>query len=235
MGALSVTWDEHYRAPFQPLLGPVTFVDPDSPERWRPRSPTTTAAIIAEPIRGEGGIRPLPAGVRRRDRGRLPPHRHAAHRRRSADAGSAAPVTPFYFQALGWKPDLDVVGKALGSRRAGRRQRWCPSTSRRRSPPGDHGSTYGGNLLATRAAAFFPRAVDGQRPARSRRDRWRSLRAPAAHARAASTRSSSSPWRRPDAWRSSLPIDAAPVVDLRASTDCSSIAPTRRSSGCCRR
>ena len=29
MGALSVTWDEHYRTPFQPLLGPVTFVDFD--------------------------------------------------------------------------------------------------------------------------------------------------------------------------------------------------------------
>ena len=32
MGALSVTWDEHYRTPFEPLLGPVTFVDPNSPE-----------------------------------------------------------------------------------------------------------------------------------------------------------------------------------------------------------
>ena len=32
MGALSVTYDEHYRTPFEPLLGPVTFVDPDSPD-----------------------------------------------------------------------------------------------------------------------------------------------------------------------------------------------------------
>ncbi len=32
MGALSVTYDEHYRAPFGPLIGPVTFVNPDSPD-----------------------------------------------------------------------------------------------------------------------------------------------------------------------------------------------------------
>ena len=28
MGALAVTYDEHYRAPFGPLIGPVTFVNP---------------------------------------------------------------------------------------------------------------------------------------------------------------------------------------------------------------
>jgi len=32
MGALSVTHSDHYRAPFGPLLGPVTFVDADAPE-----------------------------------------------------------------------------------------------------------------------------------------------------------------------------------------------------------
>ena len=60
MGALSVTCDEHYRTPFQPLLGPVTFVDPNSPESLYAAVNDKTAAIIAEPIRGEGGVRPLP-------------------------------------------------------------------------------------------------------------------------------------------------------------------------------
>ena len=60
MGALSVTWDEHYRTPFAPLLGPVTFVDPNSPESLYAAVSDKTAAIIAEPIRGEGGVRPLP-------------------------------------------------------------------------------------------------------------------------------------------------------------------------------
>ena len=60
MGALSVTWDEHYRTPFQPLLGPVTFVDPNSTDALYAAVNDKTAAIIAEPIRGEGGVRPLP-------------------------------------------------------------------------------------------------------------------------------------------------------------------------------
>ena len=40
MGSLSVTWDDHYRAPFQPLVADVTFVsseDPCGPARSRDR------------------------------------------------------------------------------------------------------------------------------------------------------------------------------------------------------
>ena len=59
-GALSVTSDEHYRAPFEPLLPGVTFVPANDPAALaRGGRPTTTAAIIAEPIQGEGGVRPL--------------------------------------------------------------------------------------------------------------------------------------------------------------------------------
>ena len=61
---------------------------------------------------------------------------------------------PFHFQALGWEPDLVSVGKALGSGvpvgAALVSERVAKTIS-----AGDHGSTYGGNLLATRAAAFF--------------------------------------------------------------------------------
>ena len=32
IGALSVTWDDHYRAPFAPLLADVQFVSPNDPE-----------------------------------------------------------------------------------------------------------------------------------------------------------------------------------------------------------
>jgi acetylornithine/succinyldiaminopimelate/putrescine aminotransferase len=61
---------------------------------------------------------------------------------------------PFYFQALGLQPDLVSVGKALGAGvpvgAALVSERVAQSIS-----PGDHGSTYGGNLLACRAALFF--------------------------------------------------------------------------------
>ena len=59
MGALSVTWDEHYRAPFSPLLDGVTFVSNTDPAELLAAVTDETAAIIAEPLHGEGGVRPL--------------------------------------------------------------------------------------------------------------------------------------------------------------------------------
>jgi len=58
-GALSVTWDEHYRAPFAPLLPNITFVPVNDPAKLRAAVSGKTAAIILEPIQGEGGVRPL--------------------------------------------------------------------------------------------------------------------------------------------------------------------------------
>jgi len=153
MGALSVTYDEHYRTPFMPLLEPVTFVDPSSPEALVAAVTEQTAAIIAEPIRGEGGIRPLPrefadaiADVCRRTGTLLIAD--------EVQTGLGRTGYPFYSQAVGWQPDLISVGKALGSgvpvAAALVSERVACAVS-----PGDHGTTYGGNLLATRAAAFF--------------------------------------------------------------------------------
>lgn len=152
MGALSITHDEHYRGPFLPLIEPVTFVPDTRPDLLASAVNETTAAVIAEPIRGEGGIRPLPADFARaisdvcKRTGTL----------LIADevqCGLGRTGYPFHSQALGWEPDLISVGKALGSGvpigAALVSERVAQTIS-----PGDHGSTYGGNLLATRAAAF---------------------------------------------------------------------------------
>jgi acetylornithine aminotransferase/acetylornithine/N-succinyldiaminopimelate aminotransferase len=153
MGALSVTHDEHYRAPFQPLLGPVTFVNPLDPEALLRAVSTHTAAIIAEPIQGEGGVRPMsPAFAEAinqacRDTGTL----YIAD---EVQTGLGRTGHPFYAAALGLTPDLISVGKALGSGVPVGASLVSERIAQAISP-GDHGSTYGGNLLATRAAAFF--------------------------------------------------------------------------------
>ena len=152
MGALSVTHDEHYRGPFQPLIEPVTFVPDTRPDLLAAAVNERTAAVIAEPIRGEGGIRPLPAefaqaisDVCKRTGTLLIAD--------EVQSGLGRTGYPFHSQALGWEPDLISVGKALGSGvpigAALVSERVAQTIS-----PGDHGSTYGGNLLATRAAAF---------------------------------------------------------------------------------
>lgn len=62
MGALSATWDKKYREPFQPLVPEFKHVSPDNLEKMREAITSKTAAILVEPIRGEGGIRIPPDG-----------------------------------------------------------------------------------------------------------------------------------------------------------------------------
>ena len=153
MGALSVTWDEHYRRPFMPLIGPVTFLDPTAPDTVAAVINDSTAAVIAEPIRGEGGVHPLSpefalaiADACRRTGTLLIAD--------EVQSGLGRTGYGFHSQAVGWNPDLISVGKALGAgvpvAAALVSERVASAIS-----AGDHGSTYGGNLLATRAAAFF--------------------------------------------------------------------------------
>ena len=153
MGALSVTWDEHYRAPFQPLLGPVTFVPSGDVAALEAAVTDKTAAIIAEPIQGEGGIRPLSQEFAQaitdvcRRTGTL----YIAD---EVQTGLGRTGHPFYFPVLGLQPDLVSVGKALGSGVPVGAMLMSERVAQAISP-GDHGTTYGGNLLACRAALFF--------------------------------------------------------------------------------
>lgn len=62
MGALSATWDKKYREPFQPLVPEFNHVPPDNLEKLTEAVTDKTAAILLEPIRGEGGIRVPPDG-----------------------------------------------------------------------------------------------------------------------------------------------------------------------------
>jgi acetylornithine/N-succinyldiaminopimelate aminotransferase len=159
LGALSVTANPAYREPFEPLIPGVTFVAPDDIPALDAAVTEHTAAIIAEPIQGEGGVRPLSAEF-------------AAAIERACDrtgtlliadevqCGLGRTGEPFYFPALGLTPDLISVGKALGS--------GVPIGAALVAEhvaaqvfAGDHGSTYGGNLLSTRAGLYVLEQLTG--------------------------------------------------------------------------
>jgi len=153
MGALSVTWDEHYRAPFQPLLAPVTFVPAGDVAALEAAVTETTAAVIAEPIQGEGGIRPMSAEFAQGITD-LCKRTGTLFIADEVQTGLGRTGFPFYFPVLGLEPDLVSVGKALGSGVPVGAMLVSDRVARAISP-GDHGTTYGGNLLACRAALFF--------------------------------------------------------------------------------
>jgi acetylornithine/LysW-gamma-L-lysine aminotransferase len=56
MGALSATWKKKYRAPFMPLVPGFKHVPPDNLEKMRAAITEKTAAVLVEPVRGEGGV-----------------------------------------------------------------------------------------------------------------------------------------------------------------------------------
>jgi predicted acetylornithine/succinylornithine family transaminase len=149
MGALSVTSDEHYRTPFEPLLGGVRWISA-RPADVLQAVTKQTAAVILEPIQGEGGVRPLTPAF-------AAAVNEACERTGAlliadeVQSGSGRTGYPFYSAAIGLKPHLMSLGKALGG--------GVPvgaaligSEVASKISAGDHGTTYGGNLLACRAA-----------------------------------------------------------------------------------
>jgi predicted acetylornithine/succinylornithine family transaminase len=153
MGSLSVTWDEHYRAPFAPLVPDVTFVPADDPAALSAAVTSRTAAVIVEPIQGEGGVRPL-GGAMAAAITEACGRTGALLIADEVQCGLGRTGRAFCSPALGLQPDLMAIGKSLGAgvpiAAALFSDRIAASAAF-----GDHGSTYGGNLLACRAALVF--------------------------------------------------------------------------------
>ncbi len=59
MGSLSVTWKEKFRKPFEPLIQPVEFVEPNNIDDLERKVDDDTACVILEPVQGEAGVHPL--------------------------------------------------------------------------------------------------------------------------------------------------------------------------------
>lgn len=163
-GSLSVTSGAAYREPFAPLVPGVRFAPPDDPDALRRAVTSATAAVIVEPIQGEGGVWPLS--------GAMAEALNAACEETGAlliadeiQCGLGRTGRPFHSATLGLRPDLMALGKALGggvpvgAALLGERVAGAAAF-------GDHGSTYGGNLLACRAALVFVEALEDGLPAR---------------------------------------------------------------------
>ena len=149
-GSLSVTSDEHYRAPFGPLLSGVRFVPVNDSAALVAAASRQTAAIVVEPIQGEGGVLPLTRAFASAI-SETCARTGALLIADEVQSGLGRTGYPLYGKVLGLRPDLVSLGKALGGGvpiGAALISEKVASTI----SLGDHGSTYGGNLLACRAA-----------------------------------------------------------------------------------
>jgi len=150
IGSLSVTSDEHYRAPFEPLLSGVKWITANKPSAVLDAVTNNTAAVIVEPIQGEGGVRPLtPAFAAAVNEACA--RTGALLIADEVQSGCGRTGYPFYSAAIGLKPHLMALGKALGAG-VPVGATLVSSEVATKIMAGDHGTTYGGNLLACRAA-----------------------------------------------------------------------------------
>lgn len=62
LGALALTWEPRYRDPFQPLLPAVRHVPYNDLPALQAAVDGETAAVVLEPVQGEGGVHPAEPG-----------------------------------------------------------------------------------------------------------------------------------------------------------------------------
>ncbi|MDP9999796.1 MULTISPECIES: acetylornithine transaminase [Pseudarthrobacter] len=162
MGALALTAKEAYRAPFEPLPGGVVHIPFGDAAALEAAIDETVAAVFLEPIQGEAGVRPLPAGYLK------------AAREGTTKAGALLILDEvqtgigrtgkwFASEDAGIVPDAITLAKGLGGGfPIGALLTFGGETSSLLSA-GQHGSTFGGNPVATAAALATLHAIESHR------------------------------------------------------------------------
>jgi acetylornithine aminotransferase/acetylornithine/N-succinyldiaminopimelate aminotransferase len=151
LGSLAATGNPRYHQGFGPLPQGFVFVDYNDLAAARAAVNERTCAILVEPILGESGVIPadpdylrgLEALCRERD---------LLFLLDEVQSGVARTGSMFAFHHYGVQPDVVTLAKALGGGVA------VGAVMAREEialllVPGDHGSTFGGNALATAAVA----------------------------------------------------------------------------------
>lgn len=154
MGALSVTSGESYRAPFGPMVPGTRFLPADDLDAMRRALELERpAAVILEPIQGEGGVVELSARYLREVR-HLCDVTETVLIHDEIQSGCGRTGTFLAAQAAGVTPDIVTLAKPLA---AGLPMGAVVVRDELAGVlrPGDHGSTFAGGPLALRAALVF--------------------------------------------------------------------------------
>ena len=160
VGAVSLTWEKKYREPFQPLLD-VTHVPYNNLAAVEEALDESVGAVFLEIVQGEGGVN-IGDGNFLRGVERLCRERGALLVIDEIQTGFGRTGRWFGFEHHGLAPDMICLAKGLG---AGFPMGAIAYTDRVQDSlyPGAHGSTFGGNPLASAAglAAIETYQADG--------------------------------------------------------------------------
>jgi ornithine--oxo-acid transaminase len=139
--------DEQYRAGFGPFTPGFKLLPFGDAEAVAAAMNPNVAALLVEPIQGEGGIIVPPAGFLRRLRELCDEHR-ALLVVDEIQSGLGRTGKLFAFEHEGIRPDAVAIGKALSGGLYPVSAFLADDEVMGVFHPGDHGSTYGGNPLA---------------------------------------------------------------------------------------
>jgi len=156
MGALSATWNKKYRGPFMPLVPDFSHIPYNNLDALEAAVSDTTAAVLLEPVQGEGGVRPADPAFLQAARALCDRH-GALLILDEIQTGFGRTGRLFACEHYGVTPDIMALAKSMagglpmGATLLGPRVGELPRMS--------HGSTFGGNPLAAAAARATLRVV----------------------------------------------------------------------------
>lgn len=165
LGALSLTWNKEYREAFEAWQPTVDHVPYNNLERAAEAITEDTAAVVVEAVQGEGGVHPADVdylqGLRQ-----LCDERGALLIVDEIQTGFGRTGRWFAFEHAGIVPDVVALGKGIAGGVPMGAVAWRGSLGT--LPKGTHGSTFGGNPLASAAAiAAITTLREDNLPARS--------------------------------------------------------------------
>jgi acetylornithine aminotransferase len=157
MGSLALTGQPAKRAPFEPLMPGVVHIPFGDVDALRAAVDDETAAVVLEPILGEGGVIPAPDGYLQAAR-EITKDNGALLILDEVQTGMARTGTWFAFQQAGIVPDVFTLAKGLGG--------GLPlgatigvGEAGDLLKPGQHGTTFGGNPVCCAAGLAVLRTI----------------------------------------------------------------------------
>ena len=161
LGTLAATGNPRYRAGFEPLPAGFRFVPFDDLEAMRGAVSESTAGILVEPVQGEGGVLVASPSY-------LPGLRTLSDSHGlllvpdEVQTGIGRTGRMFSYEQAGVRPDVLTLAKGIaGGVPAG--VVLATEEAAAHFVPGDHGSTFGGNALASAAVCAVLDAIESER------------------------------------------------------------------------